>query len=75
MYIVSELMIGMEGSDVGDRWMLHIRNNGMKNVRASESVSNRLADQITTLGCAQIDRPAKSPTLNTRKWQALKSKG
>ena len=55
--------------------MLHMRKSGMKSVRANESVNNRLADQMTTLGYAQIVRPTKSPILNTRKWYALKSKG
>lgn len=67
MYNMSELMIGVEGGVKGDRWMLHIRKRGMKSVRASESINNRLADQMMTLGCAQIVRPPKSATLNTRK--------
>jgi hypothetical protein len=67
MYTKSELMMGVVGGDMGDCWMLHIRKSGMKIVRANESVSNRLADQMTTLGSAQIVRPPKSPILNTRK--------
>jgi len=50
MYTMSELMMGVVGTDVGVRWMLHIRKSGMKSVRANESISNRLADQMTTLG-------------------------
>jgi len=65
--MMSELMMGMVGGEEGDRWILHIRNSGMKTVRVNESVSNRLADQVTILGCAQMVRPAKSPTLYTRK--------
>jgi len=67
MYRKSEFMIGDESGRVGFRWMLHMRNNGMKSVRARESVRSRFADQMTKRGCAHIVRPVKSPTLKTRK--------
>jgi len=49
MYRISELMMG-DGGSVEERWMLHMRNRGMKSVRAKESVSSRLADQMTKRG-------------------------
>ena len=71
----SELMIGSYTTVAGPRWMLHIKNNGMNSVRASDKTRSRLADHTSSLGNEQIYRPKKSPTLKTRKWIAVKSNG
>jgi hypothetical protein len=75
MNTTSELIIGVEVEVDGDRCMLHKRNKGMKSVRAKERTRRRFADQILTIGNAHMDRPKKSPTLNARKWIALKRSG
>lgn len=71
--MISELMMG--GSEVGDLCRLHMSKRGMKRVRAKESVSNLLPEEVTIVVCAQNVRPTKSPTLKTRKWKALNTKG
>lgn len=47
MKSTSELMMGIE-EELEDRWMLHIRNIGMKSVRARERDTSRLEDQTWT---------------------------
>ena len=71
----SELIIGSYTVVADPRWMLHIKNNGMNSVRASDKARSRLADHISSFGNEQIYRPRKSPTLKTRKWIAEKSNG
>lgn len=71
----SELMIGWYTAVVDPRRMLHIRNNGTNSVRASDKARSRFADHTSSFGNEQMYRPRKSPTLKTRKWIAVKSKG
>lgn len=71
----SELMIGSYTTVTGPRWMLHIKNNGMNSVRASDKARSRLADHTSNLGNEQRYRPKKSPMLKTRKWTDAKSNG
>jgi len=71
----SELISGVVIGAVADLWILQNRNRGIKQVRAKDSVRRRFADHMTTEGKAQIYRPRKSPTLNMRKWIALKRSG
>ena len=71
----SELMIGSYTTVVGPPWMLHIKNNGMNNVRESDKARSRLADHTSNFGNEQTYRPRKSPTLKTRKWTVVKSNG
>jgi len=71
--MISELIMG--GGEPGGLWKLHIRKRGMKRVRASDSTSNFLADQMTMQGCAQDARPMKSPTLKMTKWKEMNIRG
>ena len=71
----SELMIGSYTTVEDPRWMLHIKNNGMNSVRATDKTRSRLADHTSSLGNEQIYRPRRSPMLKTRKWIAVKSNG
>ena len=71
----SELMIGSCTAAAGPRWTLHIKNNGMNSVRASDKARSRLADHTSNFGNEQIYRPKKSPMLKTRKWTAAKTNG
>ena len=75
MKSTSEPIIGPLEDWAEPQCMLHIRKSGMKSVRRRESVSRRRADQTWRRGKEQIVRPAKSPTLNMRKWMALNTSG
>jgi len=75
MYTESdEIMARANNGDV-DPLTLHNRNKGMKSVRATENIRILLGDQVTAWGQEHIILPRKSPTLNTRKWNALKRRG
>jgi len=71
----SELMTGEDEETAGDRWILHIRNNGMNSMRESDMARRLFADHIRRWGNAQTYRPKKSPMLNMRKCIALKKSG
>jgi len=69
-------MTGVERSGLEEgRCTLHIKNKGMKRVRARDIVRILLADQITTRDHPQMLRPEKSPRLKIRKCNALKKRG
>ena len=61
--------------DNGVDRILHMRNRGIKSVRAIDRVNRRLADHVRRRGKEQEYRPPKSPTLNTRKCTPLKIRG
>ena len=73
----SELMRGLfpPEFDVTPPSMLHAKNNGTNITRLSESRAMRLRDHTWNGEREHIKRPIQSPTLNIRKWTALKSSG
>lgn len=71
----SELMKGVVGVSLAERWMLQRRNKGMKRTRAIDIERRRFPDQMSMKGKAQTHRPRKSPILKIRKWMALNNSG
>lgn len=73
----SELMRGLlpPELDFAPPSTLHAKNNGTNITRLSESRAMRFRDHTWNGEKEHIKRPIQSPTLNIRKWTALKSSG
>ncbi len=47
----------------------------MNSVRSSDNITRRREDQVVNFGTTHKYLPARSPTLNSKKWRALNTSG